>query len=164
MILEFPLYKNDIIDLNRKTMKLFFEKSKNYLFVLLLLILASSFYVFKDKLGKTKEIPQQDTGYEARVNLIIDYGKDSVSKYELKTDNNDTAFSVLKKAAQENNINLETIQYDFGIFVKKIGESESSAKKSWIYYINNESGSIAADQQKVKDGDEIKWVYEVPKI
>lgn len=134
----------------------------------LLLIVASisiSTLVYKDLNSKG----QTDKGIinlaepESIVELKIDSGDNKAKSFNVSTDLNATAFSVLKATAEKENINLQVKQYDFGVFVEKIGDFESTAKKSWIYYVNGESGQIAADQQKLKNGDKIEWKYEIPK-
>lgn len=138
---------------------------RKYIIPILILVLASSFIFFKDyNSKKVSDVPSnQQSGYEARVDITLDFGNKEIKTGELVADANDTAFSILKKFTDKESISLETAQYDFGVFVKKIGEFESTAKKSWIYYINNESGQIAADQMKLKNGDKVLWKYETPK-
>lgn len=139
---------------------------RKYIIPLLVLVLVSFFVVFKNyNSKKVSDVPSnQQLGYEARVNITINFGNNKIKTDELVADANDTAFSILKKFAEKENVKLETIQYDFGIFVKKIGDFESTAKKSWIYYVNDVSGQIAADQQKIKNGDKVEWKYETPKL
>lgn len=138
---------------------------RKYIIPILILVLASSFIFSKDyNSKKVSDAPSnQQSGYEARVDITLDFGNKEIKTGELVADANDTAFSILKKFTSKENVNLETTQYDFGVFVKKIGEFESTAKKSWIYYINNESGQIAADQMKLKNDDKVLWKYETPK-
>lgn len=136
---------------------------KKYFFSILILIIASGLFLYRKYNSINIPIPVQNTGYEQRVNLILDFGNKEIKSFDLIVGSEDTAFSVLKTTAEKENINLEVKQYDFGVFVKKIGDFESTAKKSWIYYVNNESGQIAADQQKLKNGDKVEWKYETPK-
>lgn len=138
---------------------------KKYLFPLILLFVAIAFVLFKNySSNKPSPIPAQQTGYEARVNISVDFGNKTAKQSELVIDSDDTAYTVLKRITEKEEVKLETVQYDFGVFVKKIGEFESTAKKSWIYYVNGESGSIAADQYKLKNGDKVEWKYETPKL
>jgi len=138
---------------------------RKYIFPLLILILASFFVIFKTyNSNKTSEVPiDQQSGLEARAIVTIDFGNKDLKTDELVVDAGDTAFSILKKFTEKEDIKLETTQYDFGIFVKKIGDFESTAKKSWIYYVNGESGQTAADQMKLKNSDQVEWKYETPK-
>lgn len=136
---------------------------KKYFFPILILIIASGLFLYRKYNSINIPIPVQNTGYEQRVNLTLDFGNKEIKSFDLVVGSEDTAFSVLKTTAEKENINLEVKQYDFGVFVKKIGDFESTTKKSWIYYVNNESGQMAADQQKLKNGDKVEWKYETPK-
>jgi hypothetical protein len=136
---------------------------KKYLPLILILIVASGLFLFKKYSPTNVSVPVQETISEQKINLAIDFGNKEVKNYDLTIEPEDTAFSVLKTTSEKENINLQVKQYDFGVFVEKIGDFESTAKKSWIYYLNGESGQIAADQQKLKNGDKIEWKYEIPK-
>lgn len=138
---------------------------RKYLLPVITLLLVSAFVLYKNIDSNKKSIipTNQQTGYEAKINLVIDYGNKVINNYNLTIGTDDTAFSILKTTAQKENINLETVPYDFGVFVKKIGTFESTAKKSWIYYVNGNSGQIAADKNIVKDNDTVLWKYETPK-
>jgi len=73
-----------------------------------------------------------------------------------------TAYSMLEKASGSENFELETQQYDFGIYIKSIGGFESTTERSWIYFVNGESGSVASDQHVLKPGDVVEWRYIKP--
>lgn len=137
---------------------------KKYSLLILILIIASGLFLYRKYNSINIPIPEQNTGYEQRVSLTIDFGNKEIKSFDLVVGSEDTAFSVLKTTVEKENINLQIKQYDFGVFIEKIGDFESTAKKSWIYYINNESGQIAADQAKIKNGDKIEWKYEIPKL
>jgi hypothetical protein len=82
-----------------------------------------------------------------------------IVKDSLAINQTTTAFDLLKNLTEKNNINLQTKQYDFGTFVQAVGDKESTAKKAWIYFINGQSGQVAADKYVVKEGDIIEWKY-----
>lgn len=94
--------------------------------------------------------------------LVIDYGDGKPSKHPVEIADDSTAFSLLKTISEKENITLVTQQYDFGIFVKSIGGKISSSEMAWIYFVNGESGQIAADQMKVNSGDTVEWRYVKP--
>lgn len=73
-----------------------------------------------------------------------------------------TAFEALSYATKEENIELKTKQYDFGVFVEQIGQQANTKEKAWIYFINGKSGTVAADTQAVSDGDTVEWKYIKP--
>lgn len=137
---------------------------KKYIIPILILIVVSGLFFYRKYNSINTPIPEQTTGYEQKISLVIDFGNKESKNFELVIKSEDTAFSVLKSATEKNSINLETIQYDFGVFVNKIGDFESTSKKSWIYYVNGESGQVAADQQKLKNGDKVEWKHEIPKL
>lgn len=98
------------------------------------------------------------------IELILDYGDDSPLSFPLTVARGETAFSVLEKVTSENDIALDIQQYDFGVFVKKIGEKEGSAEMAWIYFINGQSGQVAADQMELSPKDKVEWKYIEPEM
>lgn len=74
-----------------------------------------------------------------------------------------TAFSALEKAAMEKQVPLTVKQYDFGVFVERIGTYSASQQKAWIYYVNGQSGDVAADKKIIQPGDQVEWKYETPR-
>lgn len=141
------------------------QAMKKYILPFFIVFLSLGFILFNyNKSNKTSIIPSdQQTNYETKAILIIDFGNKETKEFEVATTPEDTAYSILKTTLTKENINLEVQQYDFGVFVKKIAEFESGADKSWIYYVNQESGQIAADQHKLESGDRVDWKYETPK-
>jgi hypothetical protein len=138
---------------------------RKYILASILVLLISALLLYKNfnqTKPSTAQVVQEDR-IENNLELIINFGDNNIKSYNTKTGLEATAFSILKEALEKDKITIETIQYDFGVFVKKIGEFESTAKKSWIYYVNGESGQIAADQMKLKNGDRVEWKYETPK-
>ena len=139
---------------------------RKYILASIFVLLISVLFIYKG-LNLSKELPNQTVQQnvaEKTFKLKVDFGDNNIKSYETKTNAETTAFSILRDQLVKDSIALETVQYDFGIFVKKIGDLESTAKKSWIYYLNGESGQVAADTQILKDGDLVEWKYETPKI
>ncbi|MBU0570110.1 DUF4430 domain-containing protein, partial [Patescibacteria group bacterium] len=84
-----------------------------------------------------------------------------------KTVNNEeklTVFGILEKFAEEEGVELESQQYDFGVFVKSIAGYEGSAETAWIFFVNGESGQVSADQYELKNGDVVEWKYLEPSV
>jgi hypothetical protein len=75
-----------------------------------------------------------------------------------------TAYDILIKAADENNIEIDAEQYDFGVFVRSIAGFENTNERAWIYFVNGESGQVSADNQEVNPGDLIEWKYIKPEF
>ncbi len=135
-------------------------------YLAIFLLLGIGFLYFRNLNTKNESNTSNEavTKTEVTVNLVIDFGNNNVKDVSLVASPEDTAFSILKTTVEKENIELKVKQYDFGVFVENIAGFESNTKKSWIYYINGESGQIAADQQKIKNEDKIEWKYEVPKL
>lgn len=91
----------------------------------------------------------------------IDFGDAEPVQITLE-ETSHTAFSALQKAVEAMEYDLQTQQYDFGVMVQSINVYESSAEKAWIYYVNGESGMIAADQMQLQPGDTVSWRYVEP--
>ncbi|MCL4382460.1 MAG: DUF4430 domain-containing protein [Patescibacteria group bacterium] len=73
-----------------------------------------------------------------------------------------TALEALQNLAKQENLDLKTKQYDFGVFVEGIGGVENTKEKAWIYFINGKSAEVAADKYELKNGDIIEWKYIKP--
>jgi len=73
---------------------------------------------------------------------------------------NDTnAYELLTLLLNQNDIEYEVTQYDFGVFVTSIGDLDSNAQNSWLYSVNGETGQVAADAYTISDGDTIEWKF-----
>ena len=138
---------------------------KKYLYLIIVAVIGIFFLSNKDtlKLNQPEPTPKIQV-QEFKTTLTLDYGNKNINQYEITAKEGDTAFSVLKSETEKQGIYLETQQYDFGVFVKKIGDLESTTKKAWIYYVNDVSGDKAADQYILKENDKVLWKYETPKF
>ncbi len=137
---------------------------KKLLYIIPILLIVFGAVLFKtsnDSSSPTESVEQE---VPENIELIINYGNGNSSSHSLNTSGEETAFSILEKIAKEKKIALNTQQYDFGIFVKAIGEKESSAEMAWIYFVNGESGQVAADQYQLKAGDKVEWKYIAPEM
>lgn len=94
--------------------------------------------------------------------FIVNAGEGIISSYMFYVDENTSAYSLLEKAQEMGEVEIVSEQYDFGVFVKSINGFESSNNKAWIYFVNGESGQVAADQQLVNPGDTVEWKYVEP--
>ena len=93
------------------------------------------------------------------ISYVLNFGDDKIQK-ELVMDPGSTVFSSLEKFVEEQDLDLKTKTYDFGVFVEGIGDYLSDSKKTWIYYVNDEVGQVAADQLELSEGDSVEWKYE----
>jgi hypothetical protein len=91
--------------------------------------------------------------------LVLDDGKTIATYSGIFAKN---AFEILTIVGNQNNIPIVTKQYDFGVFVQKVGDMENTKDKAWIYSVNGKSGEVAADQYELKNGDVVEWKYTKP--
>lgn len=124
--------------------------------------IAGWFYLFGE-INQPQSKPIHTAGSEQKTAyLLIDYGETESPVFEHALINETTAFSILKDTLDKEDIPYETQQYDFGIFVQSINGFESTADMAWIYFVNGESGNVAADQYTLENGDEVEWRYVPP--
>jgi len=73
-------------------------------------------------------------------------------------------YEALQNIAKENNLQLKTKQYDFGIMVTGIGQYENGKLMYWIYEVNGKTPPLSADKYVINSGDIINWKYSKAKI
>lgn len=73
-----------------------------------------------------------------------------------------TAFEALTNIASATGMTVKTKQYDFGVFVEQIGDKPNTKNLSWVYLLNDKSGTVAADRQQLETGDTVTWRYTKP--
>jgi hypothetical protein len=93
------------------------------------------------------------TNYKNQVDLTIQ----NVGSYKVDILDNDNAFTVLRRAAQNNNFALNFDTYSFGVFVKNIGGITPKQNEFWAFYYNAKFSNVGAGDQKVANGDSIFW-------
>lgn len=93
------------------------------------------------------------------VYVTIDTGTSIATVSGVRANN---VYDALVKAAKENKLDIKTKQYDFGIFIEQIGAFTNTKEKSWIYFVNGESGTMAADKKSITNNDSIEWRYMKP--
>jgi len=130
--------------------------------IAIVLILLAAVVVITRVMRQQSVIPkeqQTETQQIPAVTLVIDDGEHISTFSGIPAA---TAFEALTKTAWEQNITLKTKQYDFGIFVEAIGGKEMIDDRSWIYFVNNVSATVAADKQPLQSGDTVSWRYMKP--
>ena len=74
----------------------------------------------------------------------------------------ETVYEVLKKAAKEGGIVLNTQQTAFGVYIAGIAGIEEKAaggESGWKYSVNGKYPGKSCDNIKVAAGDKIVWIY-----
>ena len=89
--------------------------------------------------------------------VMIDFGDKQVTYSGIVSPN---AYLALVEAAKQDNLEVETKDYDFGVMVEKVGSYQSDSQHAWLYYINGTAGDVAADQKLLGVGDRLEWKYE----
>lgn len=60
----------------------------------------------------------------------------------------------------EENNQIQTQDTSLGVFVQEINGISNSDTNYWIYYVNDQIGTVGPDQYQTKNGDVIEWRYE----
>lgn len=97
---------------------------------------------------------------EAKATVVLDFGGGNVSTYSGISAEN--AYEALVMATTENDIALNSKEYDFGILVESIGDKKNTKDLAWIYYVNGKSAEVGADSYKLSNGDVVEWRYVKP--
>lgn len=83
------------------------------------------------------------------------------STYQIEIGENDTAFSVLLRAAEENNFTVSYQNYgSLGVFVSCIAGVCANNNCYWAFYYNGQYSNVGASSQRVFDGDTVLWKLE----
>lgn len=94
-----------------------------------------------------KEVPKK------QVVVVID----GVGSYQIDWQSNDTAWTVLKRAAEKNNFGLQYQMYDFGVFITGIGGITPTGNQYWAFYYNGKYAQVGASGQTVSPNDTTFW-------
>lgn len=130
---------------------------RKYLLLFLSLgIILGLFWSFPIKVGPKSKLVESA---KQQVTVVLDFGQGA--KREAKVSAG-TAFEALKLTTDQNNLELKTKQYDFGIFVEAIGGVENSRERAWIYFVNGKAGEVASDKYLLKTSDSVEWKYIKP--
>ena len=141
------------------------------IFMLFLAFIAGWFALFNkfkiyppesSNVGKVQEVESPQS--QDKVILTVSYSPEDKINYEkqLNISSSVSAFDLLKEALDANQITYETKSYDFGVFVSSINGFVSGADHTWIYFVNGQSGQVAADKYILKPQDVVEWKYITP--
>ena len=96
---------------------------------------------------------------ESLIEMTVDFG-DRQATASAELSDGATALSVLEKMAGDEAWIVEKQVFSFGSLVVSIDGYENGPESSWLYFVNGEAGSVAADEMKLKPGDGLVWRYE----
>lgn len=131
---------------------------KKYILIALIagIIFAGGWYGVKKY---TAPPATQTNSSMSAITVVLNTGEEISTASGIQADN---AFVALQSIAKQNNLELKTKQYDFGVFVESVGALANTKEKSWIYFINGKSGDVASDKYEVKQNDIVEWKYTTP--
>ncbi|MDD5627255.1 MAG: DUF4430 domain-containing protein [Patescibacteria group bacterium] len=93
--------------------------------------------------------------------ISINFGNDQVKNFTLEFLPEETVYNLLEKLANQNEINLETKQYDLGTLIEAIdGIKNGQDNKYWLYYVNGQMAPVGVTEQKVSPDDKIEFRFE----
>jgi hypothetical protein len=142
---------------------------KNVKLFLLVLVMAMALTVFTactetKTVEETTTTTNEVTENEQMVEVAINNGEEEKT-YEFNYEEGLTAYDYLMKATEKDNTELKTTEYDFGISIDGIGTMIGGTDgKYWMYYIDGQSASVAADKQEVSAGAVIEFKYEASEL
>jgi len=104
----------------------------------------------------------QSVRTESTASIMVDTGDALLGFPERAIYQGDTIWSLLERAAEENQaLSVFAQDYgDLGVLIQSINGYENGAeKKYWQFWVNNEYAQVAADKYFVNDGDAVMWKF-----
>ena len=86
-------------------------------------------------------------------------------RYEPVATTNNTAFAILREASLSLGFSLTYVPYEIpkGVFVTGInGSANGDGGRYWQYWVDGTYGAVAADHQRLHDGDMVQWTFSIP--
>ena len=119
--------------------------------------------------GLNSDEESLDTSTIITAKLVIGFGNlddNNTMTFESVTTSESTVYGLLLAAQTQGNYSVSaTTHYQFGLFIESIagwgncGGCQNEDGYWWTYFVNGESGQVAANRQIVNDGDTIEWLY-----
>ncbi len=103
-----------------------------------------------------------EKGGEISVKLSIETEEKVLYSEELKANENDTPFEILKKYCDDNEIKYEYNDYSGSYYVSAIDgykEGNDGQFSGWVYYVNGEFPQESSGTFVLREGDEIVFRY-----
>lgn len=135
------------------------KKGQKLLLILVLVVAGGTWYRVNTGDTEVSENVHQVESING-FDLTIDFGE-KISTYSGELLEDDTVLSVLKRASEDKH-EILIKEYDFGSLIMGIDGNENTKEKSWIYFVNNIAGDMAADQKLLNPGDGVEWKYIKP--
>lgn len=128
-------------------------------YILLIILLTSLLTISGCVLIKDNQNTNQPLTQPSKETLFI------IDNQPYKIDNDrlsDTSvYDVLLSLAAQNEIKLQTKEYDLGILIEAMGDKiNGQDNKYWFYYVNGEMPMVAVNNYKLKPGDKVEFKFE----
>jgi len=94
--------------------------------------------------------------------LEIEYSEENQVMVERESAEGGSVLEFLEDVTEDEKIDLETTEYDFGVLVDSIGGVENTQENSWIYFVNEKPAEVGAGEYVLEDGDLVEWKYMKP--
>ena len=85
-----------------------------------------------------------------------------LSDYSVPFKDSMTAYDLLCKACDDNNISVSAEETSFGIYVSginNIDEFDCGKQSGWTYYVNGKMPNVACSKYKLNKGDKVSFSY-----
>jgi len=130
--------------------------------LLVVLLIALSFTGTALKMPTRSEIWLEEVD-QTSVTLVI-RGDDWILEDHYLAYADDTAFTILQRAASDHELSLEYTYYEQfdSLLVDSVNHDVNGENnRYWQYYVNEEIPMIGADKYSVKNGDYLEWRFEI---
>jgi LAS superfamily LD-carboxypeptidase LdcB len=131
----------------------------------LTLLALSTLFVLTGCNQENKETTTTNTNAQGQqadtAQLVIYSSTDASQSFTLPLSQDQTAFGLLQEAADQQDIDIQYDQSDLGVIIQSINgiANDTNNQQYWLWYVNDQMGSTAADQYVVQSGDQIRFEY-----
>ena len=95
-----------------------------------------------------------------KISVSINYG-DEEKSYKVDFKEGMTAYDALNKVVEQESLEIQTTEYDFGVAIDSIESREGGEdNKYWLYYINGAPAPVAVDKQELIEGMKVEFRFE----
>lgn len=141
------------------------EKNFYIIIAVVIIIIAGAWFLMSGNLRQAGGVKvENNSAIESaakEVVLTIDNGGGSQNNFTFELKDGMTAFDLLKAGAEKSALLLKIKNYDMGVFVEAIGNTENGQDgKYWMYYVNGAMPDVASDKKELKPGDKVEFKFE----
>lgn len=144
-------------------------------------VVLTGFLAFKaSRLGKTAKPSPQAVSTESAASvfeeesspsailadLILDFGEEEslagekIATFSGVRSEKGTALDLLLTVAEREGFLVDYEEENFGAFIKGISGVENSKESFWLFYIDGQMAPVAADKQRIENGNRVEFRYQ----